>query len=490
MSVRTGCPHCSAELKLKSEKSVGRKVPCPKCSTPFIVKVLDEPAADEEWDEYDDYSEQDYGSSYDDYEEDSSSAQRSSRSSGKRTSGSKRTSGGRSRSRKSGSKKKPSNNGPNWVVIGGGIAGVLILIGGVVAFWPGGNPTATTDTVANGAASTESGTSSGTDSIGPYVTFLDGELRMQRPSGLMVTNPPGKVSQGLDQFAGFGREGEYPFISITSNGMPVDRAVELYTSKPPTGGNTSISDKTISQVDGKTDLLFSIDTQGTAGRFFGWTRIWGHDSWSIVVQSRMRFKDKETYSASFKEILQNAQFGPAGSNEGSAPVTQSAIPLAATEVNGIRLVPTKFLDGRIEMLAPADFTPMSDEMARLKYPTANRPSEIITNEAGSVNLAFTYSKQVVAPGQLGQMHASMDRMFRTTQTTAEWHNSGLRSINNRQWIELDLTMQAADTRIRNLMYGTSSGGRAALIAFNVTVEEEPQWIEAAKAMIASMHSID
>lgn len=138
MSVRTECPHCGAELKLKSEKSVGRKVPCPKCSTPFVVKVLDEPAADEEWDEYSDYSEQDYGSSYDDYEEDTGSTRRSSRSSGKRTSGSKRTTGSRSRSRKSGSKKKSSNNGPNWVVIGGSIAGVLILIGGVVAFWPSG----------------------------------------------------------------------------------------------------------------------------------------------------------------------------------------------------------------------------------------------------------------------------------------------------------------------------------------------------------------
>lgn len=51
-------------------------------------------------------------------------------------------------------------------------------------------------------------------------------------------------------------------------------------------------------------------------------------------------------------------------------------------------------------------------------------------------------------------------------------------------------MQTADTRIRNLIYGTSSGSRAALIAFNVTVEEEPQWIEAAKAMIASLHAVD
>jgi len=174
----------------------------------------------------------------------------------------------------------------------------------------------------------------------------------------------------------------------------------------------------------------------------------------------------------------------------SVVLTPIVTSLVETEVNGIKLVPMKFLGGRVEMLAPADFTPMSDEMARLKYPTANRPSEIITNEAGSVNLAFTYSKQLVAPGQIGQMHTSMDRMFRTVHKTAEWHNSGLKSINGRQWLELDLTMQAADTRIRNMMYGTSSGGRAALVAFNVTVDQEEQWLEAANVMMSSMHAVD
>jgi len=482
MSVKTGCPHCGAELKLKTDKSVGRKVPCPRCSTPFVLKVLDEPAADEEWDEYDDYSEQDYGSAYDDYDQGSSSARRFS---GKRSSGSKRASSSRSKSRKS--QKKSANVGPNWVLYGGVIVGVLMLVGGAVAFWPSGNSAATGDVAAAGSE-----TSSGTVTLGPYVTFLDGDLRMQQPSGFEVTNPPGDIVQGLDQFAGFGHRDEYPHISINSNGMPVDELVELLASESPDARGRKVSNKTVTEIDGTTDLLFSVETQGTGGRFFGWTRIWGHDSWSIVVQSKMRFEDQETYSAPFKELLQNAQFGSPDSNqeEEIVPGTEPTVSLTETEVNGIRLVPKKFLDGRIEMLAPASFAPMSDEMARLKYPTANRPSEILTNEAGSVNLSFTYSKQVVAPSQLGEMYKSMDQMFHSIHKTAEWHNSGLKTINNRQWFEMDLTIQLPDTLVRNMMYGTSSGRRAALVAFNVTVEEESQWAEAAKVMIASLHAVD
>ena len=33
------CPNCKAKLKLKDEKAVGRKLPCPKCKHPFVVEL-------------------------------------------------------------------------------------------------------------------------------------------------------------------------------------------------------------------------------------------------------------------------------------------------------------------------------------------------------------------------------------------------------------------------------------------------------------------
>ncbi len=39
------CPHCAATLKLKNNKFVGKKVPCPKCKQPFVVE---QPPEDEE----------------------------------------------------------------------------------------------------------------------------------------------------------------------------------------------------------------------------------------------------------------------------------------------------------------------------------------------------------------------------------------------------------------------------------------------------------
>src|SRR5258708_11620353 len=44
-SISVECPQCGAKLKLKNRSSVGKRVPCPKCKTPFVVEA---PAADDE----------------------------------------------------------------------------------------------------------------------------------------------------------------------------------------------------------------------------------------------------------------------------------------------------------------------------------------------------------------------------------------------------------------------------------------------------------
>lgn len=299
-------------------------------------------------------------------------------------------------------------------------------------------------------------------------------------------------------FAGFGDRNDPVHITITRNGSPVERSAEIYAPESPAGSIVKVVSRTVRTIGGKTDILTSTEVQLKNGRYFRWTRLRGNEWGTTTLRARMPFDEQATYSEPFKQILENAQFGLPGSNQEEETVpatesvagTESTVSLSETEVDGIRLVPKKFLDGRIEMLVPASFAPMSDEMARLKYPSANRPSEILTNETGSVNLSFTYSKQVVAPSQLGNMHKSMDQLFHSIHKTAEWHNSGLKTIKNRQWFEMDLTIQLPDSRVRNMMYGTSSGGRLAIVGFNVTVDQEEQWLEAAKVMIASLHAVD
>ena len=187
-------------------------------------------------------------------------------------------------------------------------------------------------------------------------------------------------------------------------------------------------------MNGHTEQFMSFKHPEAKNEMFKWCYIFGDPSQGTMLTASMTVDEVAKYSEPLRTVLQNVQIRDpqvlAAKDETTSQSTTE--PLQETKVNGIRLVPKKFLQGRIEMLVPASFSPMSDEMAQLKYPSGNRPSEILTNETGSINVAFTYSKQVVAPNQLGQMHKSMDQLFRTIHKTAEWHNSGLKTLNNRQ----------------------------------------------------------
>ena len=496
MSVKTGCPHCGAELKLKSEKSIGRKVPCPKCRTPFVVKALDESAVDEEWDDYEnDYTDQEYEDAYDD--DRSGSSRSSPRSGSGRTSNSRRATSGHS---KSGAKKrKTAKTGPNWPLIaGGGIAGVVTLIVALVAFWPTGNTASTSPEAASDNAATSDLTPNSTSigeatppvvpvALGEFVEFPDENLRLQLPEGFSFDYSSGG-------FKGFRCQGTLASVGVTHKPGPVNLLADEYSiaKLKARGADWKVFSRTITSINGRTDLLMSFEHPESQGQVFNWCRIFGDESQVTVLTASMPVDEKAKYSEPFKTLLQNVQVRDSQAMaQEDQTVTQSSVePLLETEVDGIKLVPNKFLGGRIEMLIPASFTPMSDEMARLKYPSGNRPSEILTDESGGVNLAFTYSPQAITPDQLGQMHDSMDRLLRSMNKQADWHASEVTTMNGRPWMKLDFTSAALDTRVHNMIYGTPSGGRLVLVAFNVTVEREEQWLEAAKVMMSSMHAID
>ena len=136
------CPHCSQTLKLKNPKLLGRKVPCPKCKTPF---VLEEPEPEGDvFDEFDDFGD-DYSDDYGDDEFDAPPPPRKRRAAG----------GGKGKGKKS----KKSGR-PGWVLpvaIGGGVLGIAAIVA-LVIWGLGGDgdaPAVADNSDANGVAAPE-----------------------------------------------------------------------------------------------------------------------------------------------------------------------------------------------------------------------------------------------------------------------------------------------------------------------------------------------
>ena len=158
-AIKSQCPNCRKILKLKTKAALGKRVPCPQCSEPFIVEEYEQPELvdnfldDEEkgetfdyagyeeasggggggYDDYDDYGDDDYddygGDDYDDY--DSPPKRKSKASSGKK------------KPSKSKKKKKSGGGMPAWApmaLIGTGAVAVIGgIVGALIAFGPFGS---------------------------------------------------------------------------------------------------------------------------------------------------------------------------------------------------------------------------------------------------------------------------------------------------------------------------------------------------------------
>lgn len=151
------------------------------------------------------------------------------------------------------------------------------------------------------------------------------------------------------------------------------------------------------------------------------------------------------------------------------------------------LVSRSFLDGKVEMLVPAEFEPMGDEMMQIKYPMERRPTEVVTNEAGSFNVAFNHTANAMTQQQLAEAHDAIDKMFHNLYPSATWYRSELTTIHGRKAVVMELLTPAIDTRVHNIIVFTTVDDRMLLVSVNLTEELKDEYLSIARKMVESIH---
>lgn len=143
------------------------------------------------------------------------------------------------------------------------------------------------------------------------------------------------------------------------------------------------------------------------------------------------------------------------------------------------------LDGKVTLLSPKEFGPMSEEMLKLKYPSANPPTEVLSNESGSVNLSFNHTASKV-PNDASVIQKALSGALHNAYAGAEWITDAVVTVNGHAFAAFEVITQASDTKIHNIIYATQLDDTMLLISFNTTLEDAPQWLEAGKKMMSSI----
>jgi len=141
----------------------------------------------------------------------------------------------------------------------------------------------------------------------------------------------------------------------------------------------------------------------------------------------------------------------------------------------INLKTKSLLDDHVEIMIPEDFKIMSEEMLKLKYPSANRPTIVYTNESGSINVALNLTTSSVSQELIPQFKEALQNTFKQLYPSAKWKGSGINTINDKKVGYLELITPAIDTEVYNLIFFTDVNSQLLLCTFNCTVQYLKEW---------------
>ncbi len=160
--------------------------------------------------------------------------------------------------------------------------------------------------------------------------------------------------------------------------------------------------------------------------------------------------------------------------------------LLSWKLDPVELEKKNILEGKVEILVPKHFGIMPEEMLLLKYPSANRPTLVYSDEDGTVNIAFNLTASKASQQQLESYKKVFISTFKSSFPNAEWEGNGIKEINGRKVGYLEVVTQAIDTKIYNLLFFTDLDGRLLICTFNCTVENRAEWDEPGKRIFNSL----
>lgn len=130
---------------------------------------------------------------------------------------------------------------------------------------------------------------------------------------------------------------------------------------------------------------------------------------------------------------------------------------------------------------PQTLTPMSDEMAKIKYPSENRPQVIYGDERGKASLGISAGRHALPASQIEMAKDATMKMLTNFKPQAE----AVTVDGHKAWL-ITFRSQAPDTEILNMMLITSQNDKAVQAAFNMTKDLVPQYQDAARASLLSL----
>lgn len=152
----------------------------------------------------------------------------------------------------------------------------------------------------------------------------------------------------------------------------------------------------------------------------------------------------------------------------------------------IELEKRSIISNKVEISLPKNFTIMSEDMAKLKYPSERRPTLIYTDEEASINVAFNYMTTIITDKEISLFKEATKKNLENVYPSATWLEDTVVMIHNKNVGKLEVITPAVDTKVYNLIFFMELEGKLLMASFNCTENQMQEWQPIAHEIVESI----
>lgn len=132
-------------------------------------------------------------------------------------------------------------------------------------------------------------------------------------------------------------------------------------------------------------------------------------------------------------------------------------------------------DGKMTIMLPKEFTEMSLEMAKIKYPMEQRPQVIKTNQEGTINFTFSLLDAKVENKNIEEVRDGLQRIMKRVQPANIFYEKELAEVDGKTIGWFDYKSHGIDQKIYNLVYVLPIEEKVMHGVFNSPITEMEIW---------------
>ncbi len=146
----------------------------------------------------------------------------------------------------------------------------------------------------------------------------------------------------------------------------------------------------------------------------------------------------------------------------------------------------KLFDEKMSILLPVSFEIMPEEIAKVKYPSEQRPQLIYSNAAGDVNFTFSLLDAQVKPSQIDEARDRFRGFIKKIQPANIFFEKKEEELGDTRVAWFDFKNYGLDAQLYNLFYFTDVKGMMLHGIFNCKFKDAEVWKPVAEQVIKSI----